>query len=228
MPGQSKVQPVPALPAYSKPARLAAAAIAVVAWYALLLQLFVSVTKARTTSMPLGAAIINYFSFFTVLTNLLVALVLTFSLRTKPSRLSDFAKRPAVQAATAVYIGVVGLVYSLVLRNLWNPEGLHKIADVLLHDAIPVSYLGWWLLFARKDSLRFTTVPGWLAYPALYFVYCLIYARITGVYLYPFVNVSTLGYAGITLNAVMLLLGFLGLGLLLVAIGRWMPTNASE
>jgi hypothetical protein len=228
MPGQSKAQPAPPLSAYSRPARLASAAIAVIAWYALMLQLFVSITKALTTGMPLGAAIINYFSFFTVLTNLLVALVLTLSLRTKPSRLSDFTKRPTVQTATAVYIGVVGIVYSLVLRNLWNPEGLHKISDVLLHDAIPVLYLGWWMLFARKDSLRFRDVPTWLVYPALYLVYCLIYGSINGVYLYPFVNVKTLGFAGIALNAAKLLLGFLGLSLLLVAVGRWMPTNASD
>lgn len=213
-------------------ARLAAAAIALLGWYGLLLQLFVVIITARATGVPVATAIANYFSFFTILTNLLVALVLTFSLRRRPSNLSVFAGRAAVQSAVAVYIAIVGIVYSLVLRNLWDPEGLQKIADVILHDAIPVLYLLYWLTFVRKGKgegvLNFSTVPAWLAYPLLYLAYSLVRGAITGIYLYPFVDAGKLGYARVALNAVVLLLAFLGTSALLVTVSRWMPQGKCE
>ncbi|MBZ5613378.1 MAG: Pr6Pr family membrane protein [Acidobacteriia bacterium] len=218
--------------ARSSLARLAAAAIALLGWYGLLLQLFVVIVTARANGVPVITATANYFSFFTILTNLLVALVLTFSLRKTPSTLSVYAGRATVQSAVAVYIAIVGIVYSLVLRNLWDPEGLQKIADVILHDAIPVLYLLYWLAFVRKgkdsDSLHFSRVPVWLAYLLLYLGYSLIRGSITGIYLYPFIDAGKLGYARVALNAVVLLSAFLGTSLLLVAIGLWMPQGKSE
>jgi hypothetical protein len=74
-----------------------------------------------------------------------------------------------------------------------------------------------------KDSLRFQDVPAWLAYPAIYLVYSLVRGAITGVYLYPFIDVEKFGFARVTLNAFVLLCVFLGVSLLLVAIERWMP-----
>jgi hypothetical protein len=196
--------------------------------------LYVVIATARATGVPVTTAISNYFSFFTILTNLLVALVLTLSLRTTPSTRGIYAGRATVQSAVAGYIAIVGIVYSLVLRNLWDPEGLQKIADVILHDAIPVLYLLYWLTFVRKgksqndDNLHFSHVPTWLAYPLLYLVYSLIRGAITGIYLYPFIDAGTLGYARVAINAVVLLLAFLGTSLLLVAIDRWTPQGSSE
>ncbi len=214
MSGPATPSSVPTDSARSSLARVAAAAIALLGWYGLLLRLFVVIVTARATGVPVTTAIANYFSFFTILTNLLVALVLTFSLRTTPSTLSAFAGRATVQSAVAGYIAIVGIVYSLVLRNLWDPEALQKIADVILHDTIPVLYLLYWLTFVRKgkgdDSLRFSRVPTWLAYPLLYLVYSLIRGAITGIYLYHFIDVGMLGYARVALNAAVLLLAFSG------------------
>jgi hypothetical protein len=176
-------------PARAKIARFSAAAIAVLGWYALLLKLYLVIVTTRDTGVLVATAVVNYFSFFTNLTNLLVALVLTLSLKTTPSNASTFACRPTVQSATAVYIVIVGIVYSLALRNLWAPEGLQKIADVILHDAIPLLYLLYWLIFVRKNnhnndksknSLRFRHVSAWLVYPALYLIYSLVRGTITG------------------------------------------------
>ena len=40
--------------------------------------------------------------------------------------------------AAREYIAIVGITYSLLLRHMWNPQGTQKIADVLLHDVVPV------------------------------------------------------------------------------------------
>ena len=50
------------------------------AWFALLLQLLLTIRTSLSNGMSIIAAIAMYFSFFTITTNLLVALVLTFSL----------------------------------------------------------------------------------------------------------------------------------------------------
>jgi hypothetical protein len=225
-------------PPYAKIARFSAAAIAALGWYALLLQLYLVVVTARTAGISVATAVTNYFSFFTISTNLLIVLVLTLSLKATPSKVSTFARRPTVQSATAVYIAIVGIVYSLTLRNLWAPEGLQKIADVILHDAIPLLYLLYWLMFvlkgahrdegSTKDSLRFQNVPAWLAYPAIYLVYSLARGAVTGIYLYPFIDVGKLGYTRVALNAFVLLCVFLGLSLLLVAIARWVPPHETS
>ncbi len=191
------------------------------AWYGLLLQFYLVIVNARASGLPIAAAIVNYFSFFTILTNLLVAVTLTLSLRRTPSALGSLATRPAVQAAVTLYIAIVGIVYSLALRHIWDPEGLQKIADVLLHDAIPGLSILFWLLFVRKDELRFRDVPVWLVYPTVYLVYSMIRGAVLGRYVYPFLDAGALGYGRVVMNVVAIAAAFTGLGLLFVGFGRW-------
>jgi hypothetical protein len=207
-------------------ARLGTAALAAVSWYALLLQLYVSITTAQATGIPVSTAILNYFSYFTILTNLLVALVTTMSWR--KSSMGDLASRPPVQTSTAAYIATVGIVFSLLLRNLWNTEGLQKVANILLHDLIPILYVLYWLAWGRKSGLRFRNALDWLAYPVLYLAYSLIRGAFTGRYPYPFVDVAQLGYVRVGLNSLVLVMAFVGLSLLFIAVGRWMSRDSFQ
>ena len=64
------------------------------AWFALLLQFPLTLRTSIANGMTLIGAILTYFSFFTLLTNLLVALVLTFSLLAANSRWGRFFSTP--------------------------------------------------------------------------------------------------------------------------------------
>ena len=55
---------------------------------------------------------------------------------------------PVGAGRRAAYIAIVGIIYRLLLRQLWNPQGMQWVADVILHDVIPVGYVLYWLLFA--------------------------------------------------------------------------------
>jgi hypothetical protein len=132
-----------------------------------------------------------------------------------------FLLRPSVQASAAVYIAIVGIVYQLLLRHLWNPQGAQWVADTLLHSIIPVGYVLYWWLFAPRDELSWKNAIGWLVYPGAYLVYTLARGAVSGLYPYPFVDVNTLGYGGVLARAAVLMLVFLGMGLLIVAIARW-------
>ncbi len=114
--------------------------IAVIGWFALVLQLYIMLVDPALAGWALAQITAKFFSFFTILTNLLVALSLTVCLLLPESGLGKFFSRPSVKSAIALYIAIVGIVYNLALRQLWKPEGFQLVADVILHTAIPIMY----------------------------------------------------------------------------------------
>ncbi len=195
---------------------------AIFGWFALILQFPLSVAVSRSKGMsPLGA-VVTYFSFFTILTNLLVAIGIVCYLCIPSSTYGRFFGRATVQSGLALYIAVVGVVYSLLLREIWSPEGLQKVADVLLHDVVPVLYVLYWILFVSKTPLPWKSVLFWLCYPLVYLSYILIRGAFAGWYPYPFIDVGAAGYQRVFLNSVLLLVAFSTLGLVMVAFSRWM------
>jgi hypothetical protein len=197
-------------------------------WLALVLQLWLMLE--RTPAQDWAGTLITFFSFFTILTNLLVAVVFTAVGFHPRGGWADFFRRASVQASAAVFITVVGAVYWLLLKHLWNPQGAQWVADTMLHTSQPVIYVFYWLLLAPKNGLRWTSAVAWLSYPGVYLVYILTRGAVSGIYPYPFVDVKALGYARVFVNSGMLLLVFLGLGLAVVAAGRRLekPAVADE
>ena len=171
---------------------VAAAAIAGCAWLALGLQLYLEILRSLAGGGPMATILVRYFSFFTILTNLLVALTLTLSLLPSKRGWVRFFSRAAVQTGVAVYIAVVGAIYSLLLRHIWSPVGLQKLADVLLHDVVPLAYVLYWLIFVPKAELRWRHALLWLTYPLVYMVYTLLHGAVSGWYPYPFVDAAIL------------------------------------
>ncbi len=204
------------------------AAIAVIAWFALVLQLYLMIANSSASGWATVGVVVNYFSFFTILTNLLVAVVLTFSVGMPESSWGRFFFSATVQAGTGVYIAVVGLTYSLLLRHLWSPVGAQKVADVLLHDVIPIAYVIYWLIFAPKATLRWSDALRWLVYPVVYMIYTLAHGVASGWWPYPFIDVNMLGFPRALGNGALVLLGFFGMGLVAVAIGRWLSRTSTR
>lgn len=214
---------------FAPAARLTMLIIALTAWFTLGLQLYLLVSNAEQSGMtPLGA-VGRFLAFFTILTNLLVAISLTFILINAESRLGLFFSKTSTQAAISLYILIVGIVYNAILRSLWQPVGFQKWADELLHVVIPVLYVCYWLIFVPKGSLKWSHVIVWLLYPALYLAYALIRGHLEGFYPYPFINVTELGYSKVMTNAVALLVVFMAGGALFVGIDKLMKraTRAS-
>jgi len=189
-----------------------------IGWATLVAQYFLVVSEGGHAN--LAAATISYLSYFTILTNFLVVLAFTAPLLSPNLKLHRFFTKPAVRAAIALYISFVAIVYHLLLRNLWDPQGLQLITDIALHTVLPILYVLDWVLFAPKRSLRFSHIPYWLIYPTIYGVYTILRGALSGIYPYPFLNVSELGLLGAFIN----MLGFLALyvvgGAVLITLGR--------
>jgi hypothetical protein len=205
--------------------RISAAVGAFLGWFALALQLYLML--ARDPAGVLGV-VIAYFSFFTILTNFLVALVFTAAAFRVRAGWGQWLLRPSVQAGTTVYIVIVCIVYQILLRHLWNPQGAQYVADLLLHSVLPAGYVLYWWFFAPREGLIWKNAIAWLVYPGAYLVYILARGAVSGLYPYHFIDVTALGYEGVIARSAGLMLVFLGTGLLVVAIARQRPRKYLE
>lgn len=132
-----------------------------------------------------------------------------------------FFRHPVVCGGIAVSIALVGIAYNILLRHLWHPQGWQWVADELLHDIMPLAFVLYWWLYVPKGALRLRHVPLWAIYPVIYFAYVLLRGHMLGDYLYPFIDVGTIGFPKAFINALGVLLGFLLVALLLLGVDRW-------
>ena len=195
--------------------------LAVLGWAGLTIQLYLIFFARLSVGASLLGGLVSFFSYFTVITNTLVAVVLTCAVTDRESKARRWFLQPWVSSGIAVSIAVVGLAYSILLRHLWHPQGWQFIADELLHDVMPLLFLAYWWLCVPKGSLRLKHLPLWLIYPLVYFAYALLRGHLLGAYAYPFIDVALLGYPQVFINAGGILLGFVLIALLVIGIDRW-------
>lgn len=144
--------------------------------------------------------------YFTNFANLLVAVTLGFHLGRN------------WQATATLAIVMVGLVYHFVLALPQPMPAPHWYPDFLLHRAVPVLTLVWWLIWGA-GGLRLRALPLWLLPPVLYGPYALIRGAATGIYPYPFLDLSKLSGAQVAVNLGGILLGFALGGVVIWGIG---------
>jgi hypothetical protein len=190
---------------------------AVSGWSGLAIQQYLILYFRWTSEASLLGGLVSFFSFFTILTNTLVAVVLTYALSARGSRAREFFLQPWVSSGIAVSIAVVGLAYNLLLRHLWQPQGWQFLADELM----PVLFLLYWWLCVPKGALRLKHIGLWVIYPLVYFAYALMRGHSLGLYQYPFIDVSRLGYPQVFINAGGILMGFVLVSLVVVGLDRW-------
>ncbi len=194
---------------------------AVLGWVGLSVQLYLILGTRWEIGASLMGGLMSFFSFFTVLTNTLVAVVLTCEVTSRDSAARRWFLRPAVSSGIAVSIAVVGLAYSLLLRHLWHPEGWQLLADELLHDIMPLLFLLYWWWCVPKGTLRLGHIGLWVIYPLVYFAYALLRGHLLSAYPYPFIDVGTLGYPQVFINAGGILAGFVVIALVIVGLDRY-------
>ncbi|HLK27526.1 MAG TPA: Pr6Pr family membrane protein [Puia sp.] len=194
--------------------------IAVIAWAGVVLQFYIVTGNWAGLGLSPIEGTIRFSSYFTILTNIIVALSLTIALLKPQTRFGIFFRSNSNQTAIAMYIFVVGLVYNLILRKLWAPEGLQLIVDNILHSIVPLLYVIYWLVYIPKQKMQWSKAVSWLLYPALYFAWVLIFGFITRFYPYPFIDVNVLGYPKMFMHAGILLIVFLILGFAAIAIKK--------
>ena len=197
--------------------RLGATVVGLVSLAALVLQYALILQTTRDTIGP-ALGTVRFLTYFTILSNIGVVLVtLAFALR----RGGVFA-RAETRGVVALCIGVTGIVYTAILRHLWSPQGAQWWADSGLHYAVPLLYVLWWILLSPHVGLAWTSALRWLVFPAVYTVWVFVRGAWVHEYPYPFLDVDQLGWSRVLVNSVAVLILFVIVGLLLVAIDRWL------
>ena len=163
---------------------------------------------------------VHFFSFFTILTNLLAAAALLVPVVAPDTRLARFLDRPSVRTGITGYIVIVGVVYYLLLSDIGEASGWSRFFEQVLHYVTPPLFVLDWLLFVPKRDLSWRNGAQCLVFPTGYAVWILGYGAASGWYPYPFLDVDDLGYPRTLLNIVGLVLAFLALDLTLVGLGR--------
>jgi hypothetical protein len=172
------------------------------------------------SSSSVASQSVRFFSFFTILSNLLIGLALIVPVLAPNSRAARFLLEPGVRTALTGYIIVVGVVYWALLHDLSKAQGARLIIERALHYVTPPLYVLDWLLFVPKDRLRWNIGVSSLGFPAAYAGWTLAHGAVTGWYPYPFLDVADLGYLQTFLNIGGLVLAFLVLELALVGLSR--------
>ena len=129
-------------------------ALAVVAWFGVLLQLAITLHTAMLNGKGAFQGIISYLGYFTILTNLLVCIALTLPLFVPASAAGRFFSRSDITAGVTNSILFVCLAYHFLLRNVWNPQGWQLLADIQLHYVMPALYLIYWWFYFPRGALR--------------------------------------------------------------------------
>jgi hypothetical protein len=191
---------------------------ATVGLFALTLQFLLMVNDP--SDPKLGATTINFFSYFTILTNGLVAVSMLVPTIAPASRAGQLLNRPSVRTMNTSYSAVVALVYFFFLRNVGGDEDWELLADRLLHYVVPAMVMIDWLVFGSKGHVPWTIVGTSLVVPILYGAWTLLHGALTGWYPYSFFDVTRIGYAKTLVNFAAFLCMFVAMALALFLLDR--------
>lgn len=165
---------------------------------------------------------VNFFSFFTVESNLLAAVVLLLSglasLVLGESRQDEQGRFALLRGATTLYMTMTGIIYFLFLRGLEEALQLPiPWVNTVLHYVTPLAVLADWLFDPPRRAISSRESLVWVSFPALYVFYSLIRGATTGWYPYPFLNAAVRGYESIAVTCAVLLVAVIVLAVLLAA-----------
>lgn len=218
-------------PALSPVARTAFGVTALLAWLGVTLNLVLVVFAVypSTTVNPhllgfnqggidgLFGRVVDYLSYFTILSNIVVAGVCTALWR---GRARPTTVMRALRMDALVMITVTGLVYSAVLAADAKLQGLQYVTNTLEHYVTPILAIVTWALWGPRRWLRLSSVATAMVLPVAWLAYTLVRGAFVDAYPYPFLNVADLGLSRVVVNIVGILCIGLVLGLVFWAVDR--------
>ena len=210
---------------YARPLHLTTA---VVATAALLLQLVLVVNGEavldETQAPPTATAVARYFSYFTIQSNLLVAIG-AWTLAAHPQR--DGRGWRVLRLAGLTGITVTALVHAVLLRPLLDLEGASWLADTLLHVAVPLLAVLSWLLVGPRPRTDLRSGALAMVWPVAWLVWTLVVGAVSGWYPYPFLDVAEEGALSVALTSLVITVLIVGVMALIGWLDRRLAARAT-
>ena len=198
-------------------ARAAAIVGALVGAFGLILQFWLLYADMTANGASPVEATWRYFAYFTILTNTFVTLVMASAALNPDSSTGLNSRRVELMAVTSILF--VCITYNMLLAARWDPQGWQKLADVTVHDVVPILFAIFWAL-RPHGGLTWRDAAFAALWPLAYAVYGLTRGLFDQFYPYFFMDPTTLSYRQIAVNLVGLVAAFMIGALLLLGISR--------
>lgn len=176
-----------------------------------------AITVQLISSIHHGRNLFNFFSFFTIESNLLAAgLLIAMGIYHFVGK--EIKGLPYLRGAATLYMTMTGIIYVLFLSgNELALQTTIPAVNIVLHYVIPAAFLLDWIVFPPKDRMSIRIALIWLAYPLLYLIYSLVRGGFTDWYPYSFINPITNGWPNVIGMSLTLAVGVFVLTILIVA-----------
>ncbi len=170
---------------------------------------------------------LNLFSYFTVQSNLIAAVVFAFGAyaRYRNKQLGSWFS--TLRGAAVLYMLVTAIVYALLLKNATNANTALAFdwKNFILHEFMPFVIAIEWLLWPPRTTISPKKALVWLIFPVAWLVYTLLRAQGTHWYPYPFLDPSKAGgMGGVARYIVVISVAFI----LLAQIVAWVSRERSR
>lgn len=143
---------------------------------------------------------VNFFSFFTIQSNLLAAGTLLYG-AVRLARDDTLPRFDAWRGASVLYLSLTGIVYGVLLAGYQEElQTTLPWVDTVLHRIIPLAMVADWLLDSPRERIGWREARWWLLFPVAFVVYSLIRGPLVDWYPYPFLDPRNAGgYAAVAL-----------------------------
>jgi hypothetical protein len=155
---------------------------------------------------PCLEAALNQPFFFTTQSNTVVG-VTTLLLALRLNRRSDIFHM--FRVAGLIDILITFIVFHLLLAGNLEPTGAARVANLIQHTVNPVLAVLGWALFGPAGSVTVRRTLLAAIVPAAYLAVTLVRGAIVHWYPYPILDVRTLGYAGVAVHVLAIVVLFL-------------------
>lgn len=163
----------------------------------------------------------NFFSYFTNESNLFATALLLYgayrglrpggwssteAYRTKADGAQAY---DLLRGAAVIYMVITGAVFVLLLSG---SKPSVPWANAVVHYVMPIVIVLDWLIDPPRARIVWRRTWRWLIFPVVYFSYTLIRGAIVGWYPYPFLDVTSKGYARVLADGVGILIAMIAVG----------------
>ncbi len=176
---------------------------------------------ADYSSTPVGTRLVVLFSFFTIDSNVVLAVVSAL-LVLDPLRRGPWWEVARLNALLA--ISITGIVYNVVLAPGLDLGGWALAASLGFHTVAPIAAVLVWLVLGPRPRFAWRTIAGAFILPVIWLVYTFVRGALTGRYPYPFLDAGEIGLGTAILNGSLVLAFALVLGVVFKLLDAVLPS----
>ena len=165
---------------------------------------------------------VNFFSYFTILSNALSALLMLVGAWIAFSRPTDPSWFNLLRACAVTYMATTFVVYNLLLREISLDQATTvPWSNEILHVWAPLYLIADWVLAPGRHPIAWRRLWTIAIFPIAWVVYSLIRGVLVDWYPYPFLNpAQEAGYGGVAVYVIAIAAFILLVGAGIIALSR--------